>query len=289
VGAALLERYFEWAPQIDRFTPIQVATQFDVSVPDPADPDSGQVTPDRRGIQYRVKIDLAVIDENELYRLDEQALTRSWAWQLSFLSKLEGTIHNELRATSPDPAQPSEIAARAIPGPGGIITQRSTGSFRRTHTPRTGLEIERCGVAVAHELQEMTDPSLPIYPESTPARRYSVTRTRCSARTRRTTLSRCCTQPTITFGPHAIWKSSTSNASPAKLPQRAATTLCCLPTWSCMLREYDCHPHVHPGGGWGESPGGRACSHDNPRPGLAGACAGARHRASPAATIGQKL
>src|ERR1700676_5545806 len=84
------------------------------------DPDSGLVTADRRGIQCRVKIDLAAIDDHELYwlvehqvvtdpawpdvdrlRLDEQALTRSWAWQLNFLARLEGTIHNELRATSP--------------------------------------------------------------------------------------------------------------------------------------------------------------------------------------------
>ncbi len=183
LGTGVLERYFEWALETDRFTPIQVRAQFDINVPDPTDPDSGLITPDRRAIQYRVKIDLAVIDDHELYwlvehriitdtawpdldqrRLDEQALTRSWAWQLSFLAKLEGTIHNELRATMPDPAQTPGVAIRAIPGPGGIITQRSTGAFRRTHIPRTELEIERRGVAVAHEMQEMTDPSLRIYP-----------------------------------------------------------------------------------------------------------------------------
>jgi hypothetical protein len=183
LGARVLERYFEWALEVDRFTPIQVAAQFDINVPDPANPDSGLLTPDRRPIQFRVKIDLAVIDDHELYwlvehriftdptwpdldqlRLDEQALTRSWAWQLHFLAKLEGTIHNELRAASPDPAQTSEVAIGAVPGPGGIITQRSTESFRRIHLPRTELEIERRGVAVARETQEMTDPSLRIYP-----------------------------------------------------------------------------------------------------------------------------
>jgi hypothetical protein len=183
LGTGVLQRYFDWALETDRFTPIQVAAQFDVNVPDPANPDSGLITPDRRAIQCRVKIDLAVIDDHELYwlvehrivtdpawpdldqlRLDEQALTRSWAWQLGFLAKLEGTIHNELRAAIPDPAQTPEVAVRAIPGPGGIITQRDTGSFRRTHIPRTELEIERRGVAVARETQEMTDPSLRIYP-----------------------------------------------------------------------------------------------------------------------------
>ena len=183
LGARVLERYFEWALEVDRFTPIQVAAQFDINVPDPDHPDSGLLTPDRRPIQYRVKIDLAVIDDHELYwlvehriitdsawpgldqlRLDEQALTRSWAWQLHFLAQLEGTIYNELRATLPDPARTSEVALGAVPGPGGIITQRSTESFRRTHLPRTELEIERRGVAVARETQEMTDPSLRIYP-----------------------------------------------------------------------------------------------------------------------------
>ncbi|MGH3778181.1 MAG: PD-(D/E)XK nuclease family protein [Pseudonocardiaceae bacterium] len=183
LGTGVLQRYFEWALETDRFTPIQVAAQFDISVPDPANPDSGLITPDQRSIQYRVKIDLAVIDDHELYwlvehriitdpawpgiealRIDEQALTRSWAWQLSFLARLEGTIHNELHAAMPDPAQTAAVAVRAIPGPGGIITQRSAGSFRRTHIPRTELEIERRGVAVAREMQEMTDPSLRIYP-----------------------------------------------------------------------------------------------------------------------------
>jgi hypothetical protein len=183
LGTSVMESYFEWALETDRFTPIQVRAQFDVSVPDPANPDSGLITPDGRALQYRVRIDLAVIDDHELYwlvehqtvtdptrldldhlRLDEQALTRSWAWQLGFLARLEGTIHNELRAAVPGPVQTPAVAVRAIPGPGGIITQRSTGSFRRTHIPRTELEIERRGVAVAREMQEMTDPSLRIYP-----------------------------------------------------------------------------------------------------------------------------
>jgi hypothetical protein len=183
LGARLLERYFEWATEIDRFTPIQVAVQFDVTVPDPASPDSGLLTPDQRGIQCRARIDLAVIDDHERYwlvehrivtngawaeldqlRLDEQALTRGWAWQLSFLTRLEGTIYNELRVATPDLAQITDVAVRAVPGPSGIVVQRSTGSFRRTQIPRTDLEIERRGISIAHELMEMTDPALRIYP-----------------------------------------------------------------------------------------------------------------------------
>jgi PD-(D/E)XK nuclease superfamily len=185
LGTDMLRRYFEWAREVDRFTPIGVASQFDISLPDPADADRGLITPQGRPLQYRVRIDLSVIDDHELYwlvehrivtgsqwpeldelRLDEQALTRSWAWQLGFLAKLEGTIHNELRMATPS-TETSEVKVRAIPGAGGITTQRSTESFRRTHIPRTELEIDRRGHGVALEMQDMTDPSVRIYPNPT--------------------------------------------------------------------------------------------------------------------------
>ncbi|HEV7829776.1 MAG TPA: PD-(D/E)XK nuclease family protein [Pseudonocardiaceae bacterium] len=186
LGIGLLQRYFEWAREVDRFTPIGVASQFDVNLPDPADADRGLINPEGRPLQYRVRIDLSVIDDHELYwlvehrivtgsqwpdldelRLDEQALTRSWAWQLGFLAKLEGTIYNEMRMAPPSESKP-EVKIRAIPGAGGITTQRSTESFRRTHIPRTEREIDRRGAAVALEMQDMTDPSVRIYPNPSP-------------------------------------------------------------------------------------------------------------------------
>jgi hypothetical protein len=184
LGTGMLQRYFEWAREVDRFTPIGVASQFDISLPDPADADRGLITPEGRPLQYRVRIDLSVIDNHELYwlvehrivagshwpeldelRLDEQALARSWAWQLAFLAKLEGTIYNEMRVVTPSEGK-SEVKVRAIPGAGGITTQRSTESFRRTHIPRNELEIDRRGAAVALEMQDMTDPSVRIYPNA---------------------------------------------------------------------------------------------------------------------------
>jgi hypothetical protein len=130
-----------------------------------------------------VRIDLVVIDDHELYwlvehrivtgsqwpeldqlRLDEQALTRSWAWQLHFLAQLEGTIHNELRAAVPVAAGKPKVNVRAVPGPAGITTQRATESFRRTHIPRAELEIARHGTAIALQIQDMTDPALRMYP-----------------------------------------------------------------------------------------------------------------------------
>lgn len=182
LGTGILQRYFEFAAGVDRFTPIGVASQFDIHLPDPTNPDTGLTTSDGRPLQYRARIDLAVIDDHELYwlvehrvitdahwpsldqlRIDEQALTRSWAWQQGFLAKLEGTIYNELRAVAPGTGS-AEVDVRALPGAGGIITQRSTESFRRTHLPRTELEIERQGTAVALEMQDMIDPSVRLYP-----------------------------------------------------------------------------------------------------------------------------
>ncbi|HXT42996.1 MAG TPA: PD-(D/E)XK nuclease family protein [Pseudonocardiaceae bacterium] len=184
LGTGLLRRYFDWAQEVDRFTPIGVRSQFDISLPDPADPDSGLITPEGRPLQYRVRIDLAVIDDHELYwlvehrivtglqwpeidelRLDQQALTRSWAWQLAFLAKVEGTIYNEIRLTEPSSDKPT-VKVRAMPGPGGITTQRGTESFRRTQLPRTELEITRHGMGIALEMQDMTDPSVRIYPNA---------------------------------------------------------------------------------------------------------------------------
>ncbi len=48
LGTDLLERYFSWARHLDRFTPLQVSTQFDVTVPDPQSPHFGLTTPDGR-------------------------------------------------------------------------------------------------------------------------------------------------------------------------------------------------------------------------------------------------
>ena len=184
LGTGILQRYFEFAREVDRFTPIGVASQFDVSLPDPADPDRGLTTPAGRPLQYRVRINLAVIDDHELYwlvehriipgsqwpdldalRLDQQALTRSWAWQLAFLAKLEGTIYNELRMDPPS-AGDSGVKVRAMPGMSGIVTQRSTESFRRTHLPRSEPEIERHGTDVALEMRDMTDSTLRLYPNA---------------------------------------------------------------------------------------------------------------------------
>jgi hypothetical protein len=138
--------------------------------------------PDGRGIWYRVRLDTVVVDEHEnswlvehrlvdewgeldVLLLDEQSLTRAWAWQQGFLGKITGTIHNELRmppAAELGPADAMDI--RALQGPSGLIKQEYNDHARRTHIPRGSAELQARGLAVAHEVREMTDPGLALYP-----------------------------------------------------------------------------------------------------------------------------
>lgn len=184
LGTGMLERYFVWAAEVDRFSPLQVAVLFDVTIPEPGRPDVGLCTADGRGVWYRVRVNMVVSDEHELCWLvehritpstwddldallmDEQSLTRSWAWEVGFFGRLEGTIHNELRMAVPgagDPP-PDVLDVQALPGPSGLIKQQSNEFFRRTQIPRSPAELQRRGPAVAHETMEMIDPGLRVYP-----------------------------------------------------------------------------------------------------------------------------
>jgi hypothetical protein len=42
--------------------------------------------------------------------------------------------------------------------------------FRRTHIPRSPAELARRGLAVAHEIMDMTDPGLRLYPNPSASR-----------------------------------------------------------------------------------------------------------------------
>lgn len=184
LGRELLERYFTWALEADRFTPVQVAAQFDVPIPDPRNPDDGLVTPDGQGIYYRARIDMVVMDEHELYwlvehrivrspwddidrlLLDEQSLSRSWAWELGFFAKIEGTIHNELRT---DVLNGRAVLAdgmdvQVLQGPSGLIKQQGNEFFRRTQIPRSEIEFEHYRTHAALEVLDMTDPAVRLYP-----------------------------------------------------------------------------------------------------------------------------
>ena len=199
-GQRMLEAYYQWAAEVDRFSSVQVESLFDVTVPDPADPLSGLLTPEGRGIDYRVRIDLVVVDEHERYwlvdhrvisgdwpeldhlLLDEQILSRSWAWELGFLARVSGTIHNELRLPGPHEPEargraPGEPPALAVIDRGDRLIRQeidgmdpSRARFRRTEIPRDRPEIDNAGIQVAVELREMTRPGVALYPSPAPDR-----------------------------------------------------------------------------------------------------------------------
>jgi hypothetical protein len=121
-GRALLSRYFEWAPAVDRFSPVQVETAFEVNLPDPAGGDRELVLADGHPIRYRGRVDLLAGDEHDRYwvvahrlvdrfgtaeelLLDEELVAACWAMERFYPGiRIAGTIHNEvLRPEGPAP------------------------------------------------------------------------------------------------------------------------------------------------------------------------------------------
>ena len=203
-GRALLGRYFAWAPTVDHFTPVRVATDFEAEVPDPEDPARHLTATDGRPIRLRGRVELLVIDADDVYwivthrlttagfasvdllRLDEQAVTACWAWEQCFLGmRIAGTIANELQ-TGPaegaalDAGVPREVRAdrRALAThrrlyaaprrpPDREVTVVGDDGFRRTRIPRPREELDAMARQLASEVREMTDPTLAVYPHPT--------------------------------------------------------------------------------------------------------------------------
>jgi hypothetical protein len=191
-GQRLLPAYYGWAADVDLWSTVQVETLFDVTVPEPGGADRGLLAADGRGVLYRLRVDLIVVDSDGRYWLvehrlrpdgwadlddlflDERALTDSWGWELGFLATIAGTIHNELRLPAPGEPGPDDVAP---PGPDafevldvrGRRVERDTAAwFRRTTIPRARPEIEGAGRRVAEQSRLMTSDGLACYP--TPAR-----------------------------------------------------------------------------------------------------------------------
>jgi hypothetical protein len=131
-GRALLERYFEWAPGVDRLSPIQVETRFEVNLPDPAGGDRELVLADGRPIRYQGRVDLLAGDEHDRYwvvahrlvgrfgtaddlLLDEELVAACWAMERFYPGmRIAGTIHNELRRANL-PVGMNELPPKAAP------------------------------------------------------------------------------------------------------------------------------------------------------------------------------
>jgi hypothetical protein len=187
-GRRLLAAYYDWAPAADTWSTVQVETLFDVTVPDPADNTLGLLAADGRGVLYRLRVDLVVVDkagrnwivEHRLCEdgfaemhdllLDDLALTRAWAWEQGFLGKVAGTIHNELRLPAPGEPGPDDTAPSGGPAVewikvGSRTVRRYNGPwFRRTRIRRKREEIEAAGARLAEQSRLMASAAVDCYP-----------------------------------------------------------------------------------------------------------------------------
>jgi len=161
---ALLERYGAWAPRVDRFTPVQVATDIELNVPDPLLSDSHLATADGTPVRFATRVDALVLDDAddqprllchrvgwgpfsdpELLALDEVALTTCWAWEQYTLDlRIGGILFNEVR----------------LDGEGE--------DFRRTVVPVSRTELELAGRQLGREVLDMLDAGLSPYPNPAP-------------------------------------------------------------------------------------------------------------------------
>jgi hypothetical protein len=157
VGQRILERYFEWAPSVDRFCPMQVSAELIVEIPDPAKPDGALTDPAGAGVHYKDRIDAAVMDDQGFYwiihhrlvegdwvdvdllTLGPRLLAACWAAEVFYLAPVAGVILNELRlapdtgAVQPGPDSPRR---RELEMKRGSILQ----SRHRPQLARAGLE-----------------------------------------------------------------------------------------------------------------------------------------------------
>ncbi len=158
-GRAFLDRYVEWAPSVDRFSPLLVETDAQALVADADDPERGLVVPDAGEVRFSGRVDLMVADEHDRYwlvthrvvdapglstlamTLDEEALAFCWAWELLYPGmEVAGTIHNEfLRTPGEEPAEQAAPRWQATPGDhprGGLRQHEPSGGGREISSLR---------------------------------------------------------------------------------------------------------------------------------------------------------
>lgn len=195
LGLSMLEDYFEWAPTVDRFTPVRVETDFEIDIPDPTRPDEDLTTADGLAIRFRGRIAMLTVDADDVYWLfdhrvvdpewtdlhllvlDEAGVSACWAWERFFIGmRIAGVVYNELRVPQSEAGREPSMSTgeRAAPitpeplsghrrmyaqparNPDPSIEQFGTDSFRRTVIPRSRSELDQAAVELAGEALDMT-------------------------------------------------------------------------------------------------------------------------------------
>jgi hypothetical protein len=158
---AMLRRYFDWAPGVDRFAPIQVECAFEVNLPAPAGGGRELVLDDGRPIRYQGRVDLLAGDEHDRYwvvahrvvdrfgaaddlLLDEELVAACWAMERFYPGmRIAGTVHNELlrpagRDRPPPRAAPRRSRRRLRRHQRGLPQHEASGGGRSLPYARRG-------------------------------------------------------------------------------------------------------------------------------------------------------
>ena len=70
----MLAHYLQHARALDRFTPVKLAAEFDIPVPDPRTANKDLRGPNGQELKYTGKIPMLVIDESDRYWIFEHRL-----------------------------------------------------------------------------------------------------------------------------------------------------------------------------------------------------------------------
>lgn len=156
-AADFVERYVDWAAELDDFEPLRVEFDYDAPVPDPRG-GGDLVAPDGRGVHYQGRANALVVDGDRahwllvhrigpwtnaaLLQLDQSAVCAAWAWETTFLDvRIAGVLYNELTPEA---------------------------RFRRTRLRLSRGAIERAGQQLAVEAALMVDQGLAVFPTPAP-------------------------------------------------------------------------------------------------------------------------
>ncbi|MGH3842732.1 MAG: hypothetical protein ACRDS0_14995 [Pseudonocardiaceae bacterium] len=199
-GHALLDAYAAWAPAVDNLTPIRIGTDFEVNIPDPANPGVNLMAPTGDEIRYCDRVDLLAIDSDDAYwviqhrlvteawadhdalQLDERTIAWSWAWPQFYLGmQITGTMYNEIRVNAAElggggpllaaerpPVRHRRMYARSGTVSGERLHVEGNDAFRRTQVRRGAAELATAGLDLAAEVSAATSANLHVYPSPAP-------------------------------------------------------------------------------------------------------------------------
>ena len=180
-GSRILDRYFDWVPHSGPLTPVRVAEEIVVVVPDPAHPDEGLRARDGGAIKLRGTLDLVEADDHnrlwlhlhrfvdgpwadpDLLVLDERAAALCWMAQSHYVTAVAGVLVDEVQTRSPQPGLPPGPARRGVSS-----VEDPAGWFRRTRLRKTPAELRLSRQRVAAQAVEMTASALAVYPNPSP-------------------------------------------------------------------------------------------------------------------------